>query len=671
MEDLIRDAWRSVFKQRDRRPVPEWAHENVWLAPPITRTGWFDVAGSRHFIEIFASLQNDHRREVNILKPVRGGGSLIGDVFCLWALVNDPGPYMEIFQTDRVADEHAESRIMPNFYACKPVRDLFPSSRHKLRDNQIRFAHGHNWYVSGPSIGNLQTKGVRYLRLEEVWMWDQGKEGEALGRVGDYLKMQTSKVLRISQAGPKDGVEMQTSDWFRAYHRGVIHEWEVQCLNCGKYFEPVFSGQREDGSFWGVTWDRKTTPAGDWDIGKCVPTVRFECPHCGKPMLDGARVKGEWNRTGRYRGENPKAEVRNPKEGRSPKAEEETIPASPGEIPQGKGVAGADGKDGRDGRDGSGCGFQKRDSFHWEAVIDFPWDELVELWLEACNAEKRGDLKPKLQFWQKRRAIFKDEESLLKGGLHLTRSVYEVSSDWPEERGRALTVDRQEEDLYWWTVRAWSPERSRKLGFGKAYGTAELEKIRAEFKVTANNVFVDSGFLPKGDHGVYAACLKFGWIAVKGDKEHSFTHRLKKNGRLVQKSYAPLAWGDPGAGTAVGGRRYCPLIRFSKPQMNQKVQELIDNGLWEEPVMSAECGVRSAELLEMEKEYNQQMAARVKKTEYLAKTGETRVYWKEAKNDHARDLANAQVLFAILRDLLPDPAMERLTRSERGEGHAA
>jgi phage terminase large subunit GpA-like protein len=266
MTDVIQQAWSNAFAARDRRPIPDWAHDHVWLSPPITRTGRFDVSSSRHFVEIFDALKNDYRREVNILKPVRGGGSLIGDVLVLWAMVNDPGPYMELFQTDRVAAEHAEARLMPNFRNCRLTADLFPHDRHKLRDQQIQFNHGHTWYVSGPSIGNLQTKGVRWLRLEEVWMWAQGKEGEAVGRIGDYLKMHTSKVLRISQGGPMDGVEMEQSDWYRAYHRGIVHEWEAACPGCGKHYMPQFSGQREDGSFWGMTWDRHQLPNGDWDI---------------------------------------------------------------------------------------------------------------------------------------------------------------------------------------------------------------------------------------------------------------------------------------------------------------------------------------------------------------------------------------------------------------------
>jgi len=595
-----------MFSPPERTTIHDWLSKNWVLSPPITKTGPFDVSGSRHFIAIFDAWQDDRVREVNILKPVRGGGSLIGDGICLYGISSDPGPYMEIFQTDQEAKFFAESRSVVNFRNCQPVRDLFPAERHKIRDNEIMFSHGHGWYNSGPAISNLQTKSIRYLRLEECWMWDQGKMGEAIGRVGDYLKTQTSKVLAISQAGPRDGFAepMENSDWHRHYHRAQIHEWTVQCPACSKYFEPVFSGQRLDGSFWGMTWDKHQTPSGDWNIAKCIPTVRFECEHCAHPILDGSRTKNEWNRTGQY--------------------------LAKGETND------------------------KRKSFHWETVIDFPWVELVELWLEASNAEKRGDLKPKIQFYQKRRAMFRDEESLLKGAFHIARSSYDIESDWADEKARFLTVDRQEEDLFWWTVRAWSADRSRRLGFGKAYGFAALEEIRQKFKVLPNRTFIDSRYLPKGDNGVYSACIRYGWVAVMGAKEYYFTHRLI-GGNMVRRSYAPVAYGDPESGQSLSRRR-CPVIRFSKSQMNQKVQELIDALLWEEPITGDE---------DTEKEYNAQMSSRVKRTDFDKKTNETRVYWKEGRNDHARDLANHQVLGAILADLVPDPCAERLSRSEQ------
>ncbi len=52
-----------------------------------------------------------------------------------------------------------------------------------------------------PGISNLQSKPVHYLHLDECWIYPLGRMAEAEARVGDYLRDQRSKILRISQAG--------------------------------------------------------------------------------------------------------------------------------------------------------------------------------------------------------------------------------------------------------------------------------------------------------------------------------------------------------------------------------------------------------------------------------------------------------------------------------------
>ena len=179
-----------------------------------------------------------------------------------------------------------------------------------------------------------------------------------------------------------------------------------------------------------------------------------------------------------------------------------------------------------------------------------------------------------------------------------------------------------------------------------------------KYKVDPNHVGIDSGYLPKGDRGVYAMCCRQGWIAMKGDKGYEYVH-IVKGGRRIRKSYAPLTYGDPEIGTKGEGRRYSPLVLYSKSQMNQIVQTLIDSGRWEEP----EIG----ENKDMEDEYSAQMSSRRKVEDFDLRTGESKIYWKESKNDHARDLANEQVLFAILSDLLGDPVVEKFSRREEKE----
>ncbi len=603
------DALGRLMVPKDNRSTVDYAAENVQLFAPIVKEGLFNVSGSRHFIDPLVALDDMRTREVNILKPVRGGGSLIGDVHLYSTLPKErsPGPYMCVNQTDADAKMHFFDRTLRTFEGNPCLRELLPS---RFEWTEIRLTNGHTLYTGGPGISNLQSKGIRYLRLDECWLYPLGRMAEAEARVGDYLVEHLSKILRISQAGVTDFRTLDECDWHRAWMNGERNEWEVACQYCGKYFEPVFNAAREDGSYWGLTWDRHKDASGDWSLARCCPTVRFECPHCKNPSVDSKKVKEEWNRTGRYR-----------------TITEENI---------------------------------KRRGFHWESVINYPWDELVTLWLDACNAERRGDLKPKLQFYQKRRAIFKDEESLLKTGMKVKRIPYEIRGKWEAEKERFLTIDRQEEDLLWWEVRAWSNEESRQLGFGKCYGFAAAEKIREDFKVQPNHTFCDSGYLPKGDNGVYLACIRYGWVATKGEDDFHFIHSAKRGGtiRKILKSYAPLSWGDPGMGTAEQGRKNCPLIRFSKPQFNEIVQRLHDAGRWIQSTAASP---------EMQREYSEQFGARVRMREFDPKTGKTKVWWKEAKNDHGRDLANMQAFGAVMCDLLPDPATERLTESEKNE----
>lgn len=587
---------------RDSRPTYEWAREHVSTYPPLSKHGAFDVSGSRHFIGPFDALDDERTREVNVLKPVRGGGSLIGDVWCVSVIKRRPGPFMAIHQTDPDALMMWEDRQVKMLQGCLETRDLMPTGKWKW--DQFQFTNGQPCYTGGPALSNLQSKAIQYMREEECWMWPQGRMTEAEARCGDYQRMESNKILRISQGGPPEGRTLNDDEWFRACQRATAHEWETQCLHCGKRFDPIFSGQRADGTFWGLTWNHHKLANGDWDIAKCVPTVRFECPHCGQPSTDSPRTKGEWNRLGDYRqiGDNDR----------------------------------------------------KRVLFHWEAVIDFPWEELVFLWLDACNAFTRGNLKPKLQFYQKRRAMFKDEASLLRGGLHFHRATYEIQSSWPEEIARFMAIDRQADDTYWWTVRAWSASKSRRLGFGQAYGEKELVEIAAKFQVPKNRVIIDSGHEAKGQYGVYATCCRHGWIAGRGDKQQEYLHTLPR-GRKVLRCFT-TGWGKPNCLIPNAVYQQAPVLRFSKAHLNQLVQDMVDNGAWEEPMTPP-----TGESQEMFETYAEQMAARVKVFDPEKKI----TAWYESPNDHARDLANMQCLMALQLDLIPDPATEQQTGSEK------
>lgn len=582
-------TWRTAWTPPDRRPIYQWAAQWVEMPAVLTIHGRFNPELSRHFLAVFDALQDDHVRQVVLLKPARGGGTLISDVWHCWARANDPGPAMAVLQTDDIAGDHAEARLMPMLSGCEVIKPLLPTNRHQQRSTEIIFGDGLPFYCTGPSISKLQTKGIRYMSLDEAWLYKPGIVDEAIGRLGDYQRMQTSKLFAVSQAGEEDDA------LDRLYKEGHRAEWHVRCQKCDQLFEPRWTGRRADGSVWGMRWDELKDERGMWKVRECCDTIRYECPHCAHPHIDGARTKEAWNLSGEYVATNPQAP-------------------------------------------------RSKRSFHWRATIDFPWLDLVGWYLESLNAWKLGMPDPLIVFFQKRMAEPRSERTLLEGAVTFKRTVITADTPWDEEAMRFLTVDRQEEDLFWLTVRAWARTgESRRLFFGKVFGFAAVKEIQERFKV--QNVFVDSGYMPKGDTGVYAACIRHGWTSVKGTDDAFFWHHTKRG--QVQKSYAPLSRGDPESGTSNEGRHYANLIRFSASRMADRVHMLLSKNLWVEPAGHEDD-------LE-EQEYRRQMSSEFKKRKVDKFTGKMQWVWVcPSGNNHAFDCAKMQVLAATLADLLPD-----------------
>ncbi len=522
-DPVIRDRLVDCFREKDRRPIHEWASDNLSLPSVLTLTGRFSADRSRHFIPILEALQDDHVRQVVVRKPVRGGGTLISDIWHCWTRANDPGPAMAVLQTDKIADDHAEARLMPMMLTCPGVASKLSDDRHKNRANEIMFSDGLPLYVTGPGINNLQTKGIRYMSLDEIWLYKPGVVEEAEGRLGDFARIQTSKLLIVSQAGDEhDDLDIRWKD-------GSQHWWHVPCLRCGKLMDLKWGGVRQDGTRWGMVWDEHRDERGHWLPGRCSESVRYECRDCGHPHMDNPKTKAEWNARGEYVAQNP------------------------------------------------GASRSKR-SFHWNLIISDNWQDMVEKYLGAVNAYKIGVIDPLLAFFQKRMAEPVNEGVLSEASVEFARVE---AGEWPAEFMRFMTCDRQGEDLFWVLVRGWSRTgETRRIWFGRATGHAELKEIANRYQV--KNVFIDAGFEAKTDRGVYAICCRYNWVAFKGDKTREFVHETKK-GR-VMRSYAPVTQGDPESGTEYEGRKTCPLIRFSSDTMADRVNALIRAKSWTEPL---------------------------------------------------------------------------------------
>lgn len=598
--DSLSQVWTQIFSPKDRRPIYEWASDNLSLPPILAMPGHFDVQKSRHFIEIFDALQDDLVRQVTIRKPVRGGGTLIGDIWHTWTRANDAGSAMAILHKEEVAESHAETRLIPTMLSVLKIRALLPSDRNKIRKDEILFADGLPLYVVGPSIANLQTRGIRFMSIDESWLMPSGIIEMAKGRLGDFAKMQTDKLLLISQAGT------EIDDFATNYFAGHCATWHVQCQKCEHFMIPHWSAKRADGSRWGMRWDEHKESNGTWAIGKCLESVRFECESCGHPHIDGGKIKNEWNRTGKYIALNPNAS-------------------------------------------------RSLRSFTWNGVIDYPWVNLVEKYLSALNAYKMGIIELLIQFFQQYLAEPRSENSIHAVVSEVPISAYEVSSDWAEEIFRFMSVDVQESE-FWIIIRAWAKTGfSRRLWFGKKYNWTELEALQQEFKVHNTHVFIDCAYRTRE---VYRQCCRhggwqripglkealwIGWHPVEGDAQKNFLHKL--GDRRIARSYDQAVTVDADLGTSHEGPRSCQKIRFSDFTMQERLDGLLRKGMLQSPGGDSE----------LEQTYKRHIASEFKRQKKDKFTGT--IEWKyvcPSGQNHARDCEKMGILAATLAQILPD-----------------
>lgn len=510
----------------DRSPIYEWGVRNVTLPGALARSGRFDVSASRHFIEPFHAFQNDLVREVNILAPPRSGKTLIADVCIPWALANDPGSVLWLFNSDDQAKEHCETRLMPVLQSCPAIAGMLPQDRHKQRTQEVVFPSGHLLKVCGTSLSNLQAKGYRYVVMDECWQYKPGIEREASARTLDFKKIGSSKILRISQGGV-DG-----SDWDQQFANGSVREWTVPCAGCGVFQPLIWSDTRDDGSRYGVVYESEKRDDGTYNIARAVETARYVCKHCGHEHENTARTRAAWNTHGRYDND----------------------------------------------------GLHQNVSFHWNSIVDTDLGQLVNDWLLARHATRNGAYEPLIKFFQKQLATHKSERSILDYAQPINRT--EIGGEAVDGETVFMTVDVQKDQLLYVTVRAWRENGfSRRLFRGKVYGFGELERVRNEYKVLPSCVIIDAGFTP---YEVYSIAADHGYICTLGRDQMAFTHTLidpkTKVRKHVQKPWSPRFWGNPDMGKqSVREPRMAKAFYVAVPVMADWLQRLIDLGRWTEP----------------------------------------------------------------------------------------
>lgn len=607
--DSIIEAGVRGSTPPDRRPIYEWARENVKLVGSYAEPGFFDVNRSPWLIPIFDALQNRRVRQVVVRKCVRGGGTLVFDVWLPWVVANDPGPLMYISATDKLAKRQAERRNLPTLKACKLVAPLLPSGmdRNKLRTQEIIFNNGMVISLDGPALSNLQQVGIRYAVTDESWMpeFREGRMEQIEARLGDFKILGIDKALHISQAGaPGDHFD-------RRYMMGTQEELHAPCESCGKPMKLSVFGRREDGSRFGLMWgngnakpdgpDEYRLENGNWNIKKARRNVWYECGHCGHHHLDGP-TKERWKQTCYYIPANPDADL-------------------------------------------------AYRSFTFSAIVRYPWSELAGMWMAAMDAKRAGNIQPMIDFIQKYPAEPTDERKIVEDEITLQIGQYDVKSDWPDEKARFMTVDVQK-DHFWVLIIAWSGTECRRLWAGKCMTEGEIIDLIREYKIKPWHGGIDMRYVREESY-VKKLCVKLSFFGLIGEAVYSFSIYRPIPGTSQQqktlRSYTDLEQADPEFGQGPNQGLTTKYFRWAHLALKPTALHWLENGKFVVNI--------GALPPEMEKEFKEQMASERPQRVWNKRLARYTEEWLcPSRNNHLWDCYCMQFALAISSLIMGDPA---------------
>jgi hypothetical protein len=285
-------------------------------------------------------------------------------------------------------------------------------------------------------------------------------------------------------------------------------------------------------------------------------------------------------------------------------------------------------------------------SFEYNAIITRAWDLLVEQFLHASNASKRGGWLPMVEFWQKRMAKNKSENSfVLSRAAEIKTAEYKTNEAWPEETFRAMTVDCQKDfEDFWLVVRAWGANMQSRLICWKRVRTwAEIEAIQKENNVRDEAVFVDVAYTHKT---AIAEVGKRNWTGLWGQDAAIFTHHLQ-GGKSEELIYSAMKKSE-------GGGVY---FFWAKPTVADFFDQLKrgKTGSW-----TVDVNVGAV--------YGDHLNAQYKKGFPNARTGIMEYKWvlrKHMMDDHLLDCERMQVVAASMAGgILDDTLFAAVQQSE-------
>jgi phage terminase large subunit GpA-like protein len=265
--------------------ILDWASENVHF-PNSDRASRFDSSIAPWLNDPLLSASDDETTQVFLRAPTGGGKTTLMETLACFIVAQKPGPTLFVGQTDDMVKDWTESRLLPIFNECKPVKELYPQDRHALRKTTILFPHM-VLFAGGANMTNLQEKSMRYCIGDEVWRWKGGMIKELKARHHDRWNRKTILVSQGWDAGHEADAE---------WEGGTREVWGWECINCGKWQRYLFDS---------IKYNSERDEKGNilWD--NVQDSIKMICEHCKHEYSDTTATRRDLSARSSYQQINP------------------------------------------------------------------------------------------------------------------------------------------------------------------------------------------------------------------------------------------------------------------------------------------------------------------------------------------------------------------------------
>lgn len=588
--DGLERGMRSVFAPTDSRTVWEWAEDEITLSRRQTETpGPYSTLLTPYVREPLECFADASVSDLCLCFGSQTSKTTCMMIGAAWRMVNNPVPTIWVMPSEHLARSFSENRWQPMVDDCDRLRALKPSNVHRYKTLEQQFRDCTLTFIGSNSPANLASRPAGLLIMDETdkFAMPSEREAGAVALAENRTKAYTN-ALRVKSSTP---TTPEGEIWV-AFQQGDQRFYYVPCPHCSAMQRLVWQQ---------VKWDNAARGAdGEWNEDIVRASTYYECEKCQGKISDGHKTRmlraGEWRPT--------------------------NLSAASGRRSYHLNSLYAPWRS---------CGFgelavmflrQKYSSLL--GLQDFINGALAEPWIEEGDKQ---EIAPKIA------------------------SDYCMGDKWAEAMFSAMTVDVQDAGgrHFWVVIRDWSKDgRSRGRWAGRIETWDDLEKLREDNEIREPCVFVDSAFATRE---VYFACCRFGYVAVRGSENESFT--WNDGGKKVQRAYAKPERGDPAGGgrwdSGTLARRTCPLIKFSAGTC----EDILDNLRRADPV-------RWEFPKDFPVDWHSHMSSTIKKRMRNPISGIVKTKWVVQKSaaNHLRDCEKMQVLGALLAKVLM-PSAER------------